>query len=228
MGGLATLLQSPRARGIRPRWRPRTRAVRVPHSLQPGSFRVAIVGSSHRMEQRITCRVGVGQSNPAEWSGAHRTSRGACHGIRDSARALSRDWPRPGVARRCSHGRSSQRSPFRSPARPDGRVASLAVHSCGIRTFLSGSLMPERTVQIINKAGLHARPAAEIVKLAAKYASDITVVRDELEVNGKSIMGVMMLAAECGSTLQLKAEGPDALQALDALEKLIQGRFGES
>jgi len=88
--------------------------------------------------------------------------------------------------------------------------------------------MPERKVQIVNKAGLHARPAAEIVKLAAKYASDITVVRDELEVNGKSIMGVMMLAAECGSTLQLKAEGPDAKEALDALEKLIEGKFGES
>jgi phosphocarrier protein len=88
--------------------------------------------------------------------------------------------------------------------------------------------MPERIVQIVNKAGLHARPAAEIVKLAAKYASDITVVRDELEVNGKSIMGVMMLAAECGSTLQLKAEGPDAKEALDALERLIEGKFGES
>ena len=87
--------------------------------------------------------------------------------------------------------------------------------------------MPERKVQIVNKAGLHARPAAEIVKLAARYASEITVVRDELEVNGKSIMGVMMLAAECGSTLQLKAEGPDAAEALDALEKLIEGKFGE-
>jgi phosphocarrier protein len=87
--------------------------------------------------------------------------------------------------------------------------------------------MPERTVQIVNKAGLHARPAAEIVKLAAKYASDITVTRDDLEVNGKSIMGVMMLAAECGSTLQLKAEGPDASEALDALEKLIESKFGE-
>jgi len=87
--------------------------------------------------------------------------------------------------------------------------------------------MPERTVQIVNKAGLHARPAAEIVKLAARYASDITVMRDELEVNGKSIMGVMMLAAECGSMLQLKAEGPDAAEALDALEKLIESKFGE-
>jgi phosphocarrier protein len=88
--------------------------------------------------------------------------------------------------------------------------------------------MPERKVQIVNKAGLHARPAAEIVKLAAKYSADITVIRDELEVNGKSIMGVMMLAAECGSTLQLKAEGPDAKEALDALAKLIESKFGES
>lgn len=88
--------------------------------------------------------------------------------------------------------------------------------------------MPERTVQIVNKAGLHARPAAEIVKLAARYASDITVIREDLEVNGKSIMGVMMLAAECGSMLQLKAEGPDAAEALDALEKLIESKFGEN
>ena len=88
--------------------------------------------------------------------------------------------------------------------------------------------MPERTVQIVNKAGLHARPAAEIVKLATRYESDITVMRDDLEVNGKSIMGVMMLAAECGSTLQLKAEGPDAREALDALANLFESKFGES
>jgi phosphocarrier protein HPr len=87
--------------------------------------------------------------------------------------------------------------------------------------------MPERTVQIVNANGLHARPAAEIVKLAAKYKSEITVLRDDLEVNGKSIMGVMMLAAECGSTLTLRAEGPDADQALDALSTLIGNRFGE-
>jgi phosphocarrier protein HPr len=88
--------------------------------------------------------------------------------------------------------------------------------------------MPERTVQIVNRAGLHARPAAEIVKMAARYKSDITVMRDELEVNGKSIMGVMMLAAEFGSTLQLKAEGPDANEALEALASLFESRFGES
>jgi phosphocarrier protein len=88
--------------------------------------------------------------------------------------------------------------------------------------------MPERTVQIVNRAGLHARPAAEIVKMAARYKSDITVMRDELEVNGKSIMGVMMLAAEFGSTLQLKAEGPDANEALEALASLFESKFGES
>ena len=88
--------------------------------------------------------------------------------------------------------------------------------------------MAERTVQIVNKNGLHARPAAEIVKLAARYQSDIVVARDDLEVNGKSIMGVMMLAAECGSMLKLKADGPDADQALDALASLIGNKFGES
>jgi phosphocarrier protein len=88
--------------------------------------------------------------------------------------------------------------------------------------------MPERSVQVMNKNGIHARPAAEIVKLAAKYKADITVTRDDLEVNGKSIMGVMMLAAECGATVQLRAEGPDADEAIEALAHLIAGKFGES
>jgi phosphocarrier protein len=88
--------------------------------------------------------------------------------------------------------------------------------------------MIEREVTIANKNGLHARPAAEIVKTAAKYKADITLVRDDLEVNGKSIMGVMMLAAEYGSTLMLRADGPDAEDAVGALAKLIEGKFGES
>ena len=88
--------------------------------------------------------------------------------------------------------------------------------------------MPERTVQIMNKNGLHARPAAEIVKLAAKFRSEITVTKDDLDVNGKSIMGVMMLAAEHGSSITFRAEGPDADQALDALATLVSNGFGES
>ena len=87
--------------------------------------------------------------------------------------------------------------------------------------------MAERSVQILNKNGLHARPAAEIVKTAAKFASDVVLLRDGMEVNAKSIMGVMMLAAECGATLVLRAEGADADAALDALAALIHNKFGE-
>jgi phosphocarrier protein HPr len=86
----------------------------------------------------------------------------------------------------------------------------------------------EREVTILNKNGLHARPAAEVVKLAAKFRSDITMVRDDLEVNGKSIMGVLMLAAECGATLRVRATGPDAKDAVDAIANLVERKFGES
>ena len=88
--------------------------------------------------------------------------------------------------------------------------------------------MAELSVQIVNKNGLHARPAAEIVKAAARFQSEITLRRDDLEVNGKSIMGVMMLAAEYGATLQLQATGPDAEDALSAIAALIANKFGES
>lgn len=87
--------------------------------------------------------------------------------------------------------------------------------------------MTEREVQIVNKLGLHARPAAEIVKTAAKFQSHITLTRDDLEVNGKSIMGVMMLAAEFGSTITLRADGPDEAQAIEALAALVASKFRE-
>ena len=86
----------------------------------------------------------------------------------------------------------------------------------------------ERSVQILNKNGLHARPAAEIVKAAARFKSDITISREDIEVNGKSIMGVMMLAAECGATILLRATGPDATEAVAAIESLVHGKFGET
>ncbi len=88
--------------------------------------------------------------------------------------------------------------------------------------------MAERSVQIANRNGLHARPAAEIVKTAARFQSAITITRDDLEVNGKSIMGVMMLAAEFGATLVLKADGPDADEAVNSLAQVITSRFGEA
>jgi len=88
--------------------------------------------------------------------------------------------------------------------------------------------MPEREVKIVNKLGIHARPAAEIVKTAGKFKCNITIVRDDLEVNAKSIMGVMMLAAEHGATIVLRALGDDADAALDALSAVIANKFGES
>ena len=87
--------------------------------------------------------------------------------------------------------------------------------------------MPERAVEVVNEAGIHARPAAEIVKAAAKFRSEILIVRDGMEVDAKSIMGVMMLAAECGSTITIRAEGDDADAALDALARLVASKFGE-
>jgi phosphocarrier protein HPr len=85
----------------------------------------------------------------------------------------------------------------------------------------------ERPLRILNENGVHARPAAELVKVAARFASDITVSRDDLTVNGKSIMGVMMLAAECGATITVRATGDDAEAAVDAIAALVADRFGE-
>ncbi len=87
-------------------------------------------------------------------------------------------------------------------------------------------LVAEAELLIRNQLGLHARACALFVKLAAKFQSRIFVARDELEVNGKSIMGVMMLAAEEGSTIRVRAEGPDADAALAALRELVDGKFG--
>lgn len=84
-----------------------------------------------------------------------------------------------------------------------------------------------RDVTVANAYGLHARPAAEFVKLAARYDCDILVSKDSLEVNGKSIMGVMMLAAEKGSKLKIRARGVDAHEAVDALVDLVDHGFGE-
>ena len=85
----------------------------------------------------------------------------------------------------------------------------------------------ERTVDIVNRLGLHARAAAKLVTLASKFSSDVRVRKDSREVSGKSIMGVMMLAAAQGSQITLIAEGEDASIALDELCGLVADRFGE-
>lgn len=84
-----------------------------------------------------------------------------------------------------------------------------------------------RHLMIVNKRGLHARAAARFASLAARFASQITVRRGELSANGKSIMGLMMLAAPQGSHITLEVEGSDADMALDALSALVSSRFDE-
>lgn len=87
--------------------------------------------------------------------------------------------------------------------------------------------MINEVLKIINKHGLHARPAAQFVKIAGKFKSEIKVIKDGLEVNGKSIMGIMMLAAEPGSEIRLSIEGEDEQEAFNALNELISQKFYE-
>jgi len=86
--------------------------------------------------------------------------------------------------------------------------------------------LSETELVIRNQLGLHARACALFVKTAARFQSNILVSRDDLEVNGKSIMGVMMLAAEEGSTIKVKADGPDESAAIRAIAELVNGKFG--
>ncbi len=84
-----------------------------------------------------------------------------------------------------------------------------------------------RQIVIINKLGMHARPAAMFVRAASRYTAEITVEKDGESVNGKSIMGLMMLAAGCGSKLKISANGHDADKALAEIETLIARKFDE-
>ncbi|PYP43125.1 MAG: HPr family phosphocarrier protein [Gemmatimonadetes bacterium] len=88
--------------------------------------------------------------------------------------------------------------------------------------------MTKREMRIVNPLGLHARPAAQLVKLASGFESEIELVKEGMPVNGKSIMGVMMLAAESGSSLTVRARGSDEVEAVAALSELIASGFGES
>ncbi len=88
--------------------------------------------------------------------------------------------------------------------------------------------MIEQNSTIVNPLGLHARPAAQFVKLANTFQSEVEVVKDGVPVNGKSIMGVMILAAECGATIVIRANGADEAAAVAALAALVASGFGES
>ena len=87
--------------------------------------------------------------------------------------------------------------------------------------------MKKQELLIENKLGLHARAAAQIVKTASMYASKITLIKDKLEVDGKSIMGIMLLDAPKGSVMMVMVDGPDEETALNGLEILFKNKFGE-
>ena len=91
----------------------------------------------------------------------------------------------------------------------------------------NGITMEERTVTIRNKTGLHMRPAGEMVRIAARFDSEISITKDELSVNGKSIIAVISLAAESGAAITIQADGEDAQEAVDALVKMVESNFGE-
>jgi phosphocarrier protein len=88
-------------------------------------------------------------------------------------------------------------------------------------------MLNEKQFTVVNALGLHARAAAQLVKVANRFRCDVTVSKDGQNVNGKSIMGVLMLAATCGSTIMVKTDGDDASDAMTAIAKLVEDGFGE-
>ncbi len=87
--------------------------------------------------------------------------------------------------------------------------------------------MLKSDVVVVNKLGLHARPSARLTQLATQFQSEVWMTRKGRRINAKSIMGVMMLAAAKGSTLTIETDGPDEVEAMQALRALIEGGFGE-
>ncbi len=87
--------------------------------------------------------------------------------------------------------------------------------------------MKEQNVKIVNKLGLHARPASLIVQTAMSFSSNIYIIKDEIKIDAKSIMGILMLAAACGTELKLQTDGPDEEQALEKMVEVFNNGFGE-
>ena len=101
------------------------------------------------------------------------------------------------------------------------------VASEGMDTMEDRTQLVEKEFEITNRLGLHARAAAQLVQLANKYVSEIRIIKNGIDVNAKSIMGVLMLAAPRESKILLRADGPDAADAIEAIGQLIERKFGE-
>src|SRR5687767_6793071 len=225
---MAALLLAARARGLRARSRCRGGLAHFPWLVQRGAYRASHLGPSRRLDAWDARSGRVSQPGVASRADVHRPSRRGAGWSRATPRRRPDHRARSSASGRCVARDGGGSGAARPPAWTNRGMANCrrrARRLCAVRR--GGSMMIERSVQIVNKNGLHARPAAEVVKTAAKFKSEITIVRDDLEVNGKSIMGVMMLAAEFGATLTIRAHGPDAQQAVDAIAELIAQKFGE-
>lgn len=88
--------------------------------------------------------------------------------------------------------------------------------------------MITKKLTVLNKLGIHARPAAQFVRVASRFQADVTVSKDDESIDGKSIMGLMMLAVGCGAEISVTVDGPDEAETLEALEELVKGKFGEA
>ena len=87
--------------------------------------------------------------------------------------------------------------------------------------------MITKKIAVLNKLGIHARPAAQFVRVASRFQADVTVEKDDERVDGKSIMGLMMLAVGCGAQITVTTDGADEADAMAALEELVASKFGE-
>lgn len=96
-----------------------------------------------------------------------------------------------------------------------------------VRSPKKGNVLIEREIQVTNKWGLHARPAAMLVQTASRFKSEIWLKKEDVEANAKSILSVMMLAAEVGSRVIIKADGEDEEQAIETLARIFEEKFGE-
>jgi len=108
-----------------------------------------------------------------------------------------------------------------------GKAEAISLFQIAFFRALNLTKMVEKEVELVNEVGLHIRPASMLVEVANKFKSDVWIEKDGQEANGKSIMSILLLCAEKGSKVNIKAEGPDATQAVEALVRVVKDKFGE-
>lgn len=102
----------------------------------------------------------------------------------------------------------------------------IAYNGCDIESDTTHGMITKE-IAVLNKLGIHARPAAQFVRVASRFQADVTVEKDDERVDGKSIMGLMMLAVGCGARITVTTDGADEAEAMAAIEELVAGKFGE-